>query len=177
MENSISQLLERAISKLRDRAGHIEREQIEAIATALAVLRPFVPISVLAKDAGVQESAVRSFAADLGRPLSVASDAVQFRDEPTESWFRDKYKPTREALAGFIDTLRPLAEQSSYVASSNHSFALHGVRVYLGAVESNEFDCLSPQRQKAVRAFLGQYLAELGNRPEVQFDGTGIVAQ
>ena len=84
----------------------------------MSTLRPFIPITVLAQIARVDESTVRSFAADLGRPLFVTSDAIQFRDEPTETWFRRRFRATEENLKGFIQILRPLASHNTYVASA-----------------------------------------------------------
>lgn len=69
------------------------------------------------------------------------------------------------------------AERLAHQLVKEHGFNLHGVRVYLGAVESNEFDCLGPQRLRAVQAFWRTYLAESRDRPEIHFDGTGIFAQ
>ena len=118
VDDTIAHLLENAISRLKDRATRVEKTQIQSIATALATLRPFVPIAIVARVAGVEEAAIRSFAADLGRPLLVVADAVQFRDEPTETWFRKTYRATANQLVGFIEVLRPLAPSSAYVASS-----------------------------------------------------------
>ena len=85
---------------------------------ALATLRPFVPVKVLASVSGVEVAAVRSFASDLGRPLLILEDAVQFRDEPVETWFREHFTPRGEQLSEFIERLKPLAPESAYVAST-----------------------------------------------------------
>jgi len=118
VDDTIAHLLKSAISRLEDRATRVEKMQIESIVTALATLRPFVPIAIVAKVAEVEEAAIRSFTADLGRPLLVVADAVQFRDEPTETWFRETYRATADQLTRFIEVLRPLAPSSAYVASS-----------------------------------------------------------
>lgn len=118
VDATIYRLLESAVSKLRNLVSGIEREQIETIASGLACLRPFVPIAVLAQISGVDEAAVRSFVSDLGRPLLIVADAVQFRDEPTETWFRENYKPAPGQLSSFIQRLTPLAEHSSYAAAA-----------------------------------------------------------
>jgi hypothetical protein len=118
VDDTISHLLENAISRLKDRATRVEKSQIQSMATALATLRPFVPIAIVAKVAGVEEAAIRSFAADLGRPLLIVADAIQFRDEPTETWFRNTYRATANQLTEFVAVLRPLAPSSAYVSSS-----------------------------------------------------------
>ena len=116
--DAIGQILDDAIAKLRDNASGIERHQIERICTGLAALRPLVPISVLASMSGISEAAIRSFAFDLGRPLIVTGETIQFFDEPAETWFRDRYKPNAAELWPFIDNLKPLASGSSYVAAA-----------------------------------------------------------
>ena len=75
-------------------------------------------MKVLASVSGVEVAAVRSFASDLGRPLLVLEDAIQFRDEPVETWFREHFRPSDEQLSEFIERLQPLASESAYVAST-----------------------------------------------------------
>ncbi|WP_038085120.1 AVAST type 3 anti-phage nuclease/ATPase Avs3a [Thioalkalivibrio sp. ALM2T] len=117
VEDTIGTLLDEAITSLRDAAGSIEGDQIDRVCTGLAVLRPLIPISVLASMSGVPESAIRSFAFDLGRPLVVTDGTIQFFDEPAETWFRERFKPRSSDLATFVESLRPHASDSSYVAS------------------------------------------------------------
>jgi hypothetical protein len=116
--DTIAHLLAQAVADLRDKAGPTEQASVDLICAGLAALRPLIPISVLAAIAGVDEAAVRSFAVDLGRPLVVLGGSVQFFDEPAETWFRERFKPKKDQLAGFIDRLKPLASTSAYVASA-----------------------------------------------------------
>ena len=118
VEDAIGELLSSAVDKLRHAAGAIEEAQIDRICAGLAVLRPLIPIKVLASMAGVTESAIRSFAFDLGRPLLVSGDSVQFYDEPAETWFRERFRPQGEALESFIRELRPMASNNAYVAAA-----------------------------------------------------------
>lgn len=118
VERAISELLARAVEKRKFREGHVEAEQIDLICQGLAVLRPLVPIAVLAEISGTTESAVRSFAYDLGRPLLVKGGSLHFLDEPSETWFRETFQPDKAKLATFLDRLKPLAASSSYVAST-----------------------------------------------------------
>lgn len=117
VEDTISDLLESAIKNLKDASGSIERDRIEKICAGLAALRPLIPINVLSSMSNVEEGAIKSFAYDIGRPLLVSGESIQFLDEPAETWFRDKFKPNSQALNGFIDALKPLARSSAYVAS------------------------------------------------------------
>ena len=118
VDDAIENLLNRAIERLRDDAGLAEREQIDGVCAGLAVLRPLVPVAVLAELSGVSQEAVRSFALDFRGPLLVAGDAIQFRDEPVETWFRERFKPPSEEMSGFIGRLTPLAAGSAYVSAT-----------------------------------------------------------
>jgi hypothetical protein len=116
--DTIGSLLDGAVAKLRDVAGTVEKTQIDSICAGLAALRPLIPLSVLASMAGVNEAAIKSFAYDLGRPLLISGDTIQFFDEPSETWFIERFKPTASNLATFIASLKPLAAKSAYVASA-----------------------------------------------------------
>lgn len=118
IEDTIGNLLNASVARLRDAVGVVEKTQIDRICAGLAALRPLIPLSVLASMSGVDKAAIKSFAFDLGRPLLVTGDTIQFFDEPAETWFRDRFKPTASDLVGFVTTLKPLAATSSYVASA-----------------------------------------------------------
>ena len=118
VEDTIEGLLEGAIAKLKDSVGPVEKSQVDKICAGLAALRPLIPIPILSKISGVDEEAIKSFAIDLGRPLLVAGDTIQFFDEPAETWFREKFRPSAGAMAEFIESLKPLAATSAYVASA-----------------------------------------------------------
>jgi len=117
VEDTIASLLDDAITKLKDASGPVEKERVEKICAGLAALRPLIPIPILSTVSGVEADAIKSFAYDIGRPLLVTGESIQFLDEPAETWFRDKFKPTSQKLADFISGLRPLANRSAYVAS------------------------------------------------------------
>ncbi|HET6230471.1 MAG TPA: NACHT domain-containing protein [Longimicrobiaceae bacterium] len=117
VDRAIGTLLDSAVARLRDQAGPVEVSQIDIICQALAVLRPLVPIPTLAQLSQTSESAVRSFALDLGRPLLVKGNSLHFLDEPAETWFRERFRPDTAALTRFTELLRPLTAQSSYAAA------------------------------------------------------------
>jgi hypothetical protein len=114
---TIGSILEKSIATLSDAAGDVESNQVDMICAGLAALRPLVPISVLASMSKVDEGAIKSFALDLGRPLIVTGDTVQFFDEPAESWFKERFRPDAASLEKFLARLKPLASGSAYVAS------------------------------------------------------------
>lgn len=118
VDDTIGDLLERAVRQVRHVAATVEQPQIDRICAALATLRPFVPIRIIALTAGVDEGLVRSFIHDLGRPLLLRDDSVQFRDEPTETWFQKHFRPDQEELEAFVRRLKPLARESRYAASA-----------------------------------------------------------
>lgn len=117
VDRTISELLASAISNLRRQAGTVEAEQIDIICSCLSVLRPLIPIRVLARVSGTTEEAIRSFAYDLRRPLLVKGDSLHFLDEPSETWFRENFKPDAARLQALLQRLRPLAAESAYAAA------------------------------------------------------------
>jgi len=118
VDQTIHDGLRQTVDCLADTVTRPERAQFERLFQALATLRPFVPVTVIAAVADVPPELVRSVASDLGRGLLVRDDALQFRDEPTEDWFRTTYRPNAAALKGFVDVLKPLAATSLYVAAA-----------------------------------------------------------
>jgi hypothetical protein len=116
IEDQISAQLDSAVARLREHLTGDYQEQIDSICIGLANLPPFIPLEVLAIAADVQESEVRSFVADLGRPLWISDNSVQFRDENTETWFRDTYSASADQIESFVNNIKPLAKDYTYVA-------------------------------------------------------------
>lgn len=116
VNDQISAQLDSAISKIKETGHAVFQEHIEAICLGLANLPPFIPINVLATAAKIEVAEVKSFVADLGRPLWLSDNSVQFRDEPTETWFRQKYSATAQQIESYLTRLKPLASEFSYVA-------------------------------------------------------------
>ncbi len=120
VDDAIAAQLQLAVNEALDPFGRVERQKLQALCAALAMLRPLIPIDVLADVSDLSADAIRSFAVDFGggRPIMVVGDAVQFRDEPVEDWFRKTYSADRAQLGPFIDKLKPLARTSAYVAAA-----------------------------------------------------------
>jgi len=57
-----------------------------------------------------------------------------------------------------------------------HGFALQGVHICLGRLESSDFAPLSAQRKDAVQAFWTAYFAAGNNSIPIRYDGTGMLA-
>lgn len=118
VETAIGSILEKSIATLRDAEGLVDSNKVDLICAGLASLRPLIPISVLSEMSGVHEAAIKSFVLDLGRPLIVNGDTIQFFDEPAESWFREKYRPDMTSITGFVERLKGLSSSSAYVAAA-----------------------------------------------------------
>jgi hypothetical protein len=116
VEKQIEAQLASAISDVKEKIPVDYQSHIDAICLGLATLPPFIPLSVLASAAEMDEATVKSFVADLGRPLWLSDTSVQFRDEPTETWFREKFSATTGQIASYVTRLEPLAHRCSYVA-------------------------------------------------------------
>ena len=118
VEDLIERQLEEAINNLKDDFPSAFRQDIDSICIGLATLPPFIPLYVLATIASVPVDLVKSFVADLGRPLWLTDHAVQFRDEPTEKWFQDNFSATKEQISNYIDTIKRLDIVSPYIAEA-----------------------------------------------------------
>lgn len=116
IEKQIENQLDKAVEKVKEKLPQIYQKKIDAICCGLATLPPFIPITILATVAKVEEAAVKSFVSELGRPIWIADSVVQFRDEPTETWFRQRFSGTLQQITNYIELLKPLAGQFTYVA-------------------------------------------------------------
>jgi hypothetical protein len=116
VEMQIEQQLRAAVLKIKEHQTPNFQDTINAICVGLASLPPHIPISILANAAGVSIDTINSFVADLGRPLWISDSSIQFRDEPTETWFRKTYLADKKNYLDYIVKLEPLAANSTYVA-------------------------------------------------------------
>lgn len=110
-------LMREQVTKAFNNAGR-SRLELERAAQLLTLLRPSVPLDVLAELAGTQAANVRSFISDLGRGLILSGQSVQFLDEPTETYFRTRHRATPDVAAHVASQLRTLSGSSAYAASS-----------------------------------------------------------
>ena len=117
VDSVIAKLLDEALAQLKYNSTKGENHEIDRLCLALTLLRPMIPIQVLANMCEVESEVIVSFANDFGPSLLVKDNAIQFRDEPTETWFREKFQPTKPQLLSFVAILMPLAKRSVYIAS------------------------------------------------------------
>jgi hypothetical protein len=118
VETMIERLLDQSIARAKDEIPEGQKTAFGLLCTALAVLRPMIPVRVLADLAGVTDAVVLGMLADLGQSILVKGSLIQFRDEPTETWFQQTFTPTQGELRKFIAILRPQSATSSYVAAA-----------------------------------------------------------
>ena len=116
IEDQIELQLSRAVTRIEDLYLPGFKDHVQSICIGLASLSPHIPLDVLALAAGVEIATVRSFVADIGRPLWISDLSVQFRDEPTETWFRKKFCASKADFQKYITSLEPLAINSTYVS-------------------------------------------------------------
>lgn len=159
VEEQIEAQLNSAIAILKDQLPIDYQSSVDAICVGLAILPPFIPLTVLAVAADVNDAAVKSFVSDLGRPLWLSDTSVQFRDEPTETWFREKFSATPDQIATYITRIEPLAHTYSYVAEALPSLLLQAEKyedlVYLAL--SDELLPSNPIDERNVRVYRLQF--------------------
>ena len=114
-----------------------------------------------ALDAARQELA--SLPKESNRRLIVVSDFLE--DDGTYSFIS----------ASSLESPSLASELATHL-HEQHGFTLQGVPLCLGRLESSDFAPLSAQRKEAVQAFWTAYFAAGGKSAEIQFDGTGILA-
>jgi hypothetical protein len=108
--------LNNAIERLKNKNTATEGLKIDLICTALASLPPFIPIDVISKLSSLSEDEIASFISDFGRGLMLIDKCIQFRDEPTETWFRKLFASTTEQAKEFVENIQDIANSNSYVS-------------------------------------------------------------
>lgn len=176
VEEQIAAQLETAIAKLKEQHPLVFQQQIDAICLGLANLHPFIPIEVLAAAADVDSAAVKSFVADLGRPLWLSDNSVQFRDEPTETWFRQQFSASPEQIATYINRLKPLASRFNYVAEVLPILLLRSENYaeLMRLALSDELLPESPIDKRNVRVYRLQFAFKAALRQQLYADATKL---
>ena len=118
VEKQIEQQLEMAVIKIKNLLPELYTKNIDDICQGLASLPPNIPLDILATSTEVDISLIKSFLADIGRPLWLSNESVQFKDEPTETWFRKTFVAKKNDFENYIRALEPLASRSTYIAEA-----------------------------------------------------------
>ena len=117
LNDAIERQLEINLSRLKASASNAQRNEIDLLCIGLASLPPFVPLGVLADITGISTDAILSFVTDFSPSIRIQGDGVQFRDEPTETWFRKTFEADTTQREMLLDALRPLTAESVYAAA------------------------------------------------------------
>lgn len=177
VEEQIESQLEAAINELKDKRPEGFRGQVDALCNGLANLPPLIPIDVLAEAAEVEPEIVKSFVADIGRSLWLSDDSVQFRDEPTESWFRERFAASTTQVEQYVTRLEPLATEFSYVAEALPSLLLQSEQ-YDRLIELALSDDLLPDNNpidaRNIRVYRLQFAFKAALRQERHSDAAKL---
>ena len=159
VDAQIAGQLQSAVAAIKDQQPADYGSKADAICRGLANLPPFIPLQVLAAAAGVDVSTVKSFVSDLGRPLWLSDESVKFRDEPTETWFRQQFAATPTEITSYISLLEPLASKYAYVARTLPQLLLKAELFdrLLSLALSDRFLPKDPIDQRSVRVYRLQF--------------------
>jgi hypothetical protein len=161
VDDQIYHQLQSAVAGLKDKIpGDDFKAQMDSICRGLANLPPFIPLEVLATAAGVEISAIKSFISDLGRPLWHSDDSVQFRDEPTETWFSKTFAANKTQISNYVTALEPLANNFPYVAKVLPQLLLRSEnyqRLVELALSDNFLPANNPIDARNIRVYRLQY--------------------
>ncbi len=92
------------------------QNNVNAFLAGLAVLPPPIPLDEYAGALGMQFQEIESFAADLAPLLERTGQGLMFRDEPTETFIRNRYASDRVALSRVAKNLMSCQDKSIYAA-------------------------------------------------------------
>jgi len=127
--DTLDALLEYNINKVAYDQG-ISASELGRLSEALGGLHPRMPIAALAAVAELNPDLIRSFAADMGHTIQLRGDTIQFRDEPTETWFRVHKRPKTPAeLNSFIDRVTQHVTEQPYLSASLPQLLFEAERV------------------------------------------------
>ena len=131
-----------------------KKDEIDLLCESLAILPPMVPMDILAKASNIDKSLIVSFSADLGLALFVKeeNDSIQFRDEPVETWFKKRFKATKETYELLSTRLFDLKDSNPYVAITIPRL-LYGAKRYddlYNNAYSNKLDITDPIQQQTI---------------------------
>lgn len=176
VDKQIATQIETAIEQLKEKHPTIFQQQINDICIGLANLHPLIPIDVLAVAAKVDIGTIKSFIADLGRPFLLSDQSVQFRDEPTESWFKQQFSASPILINDYINRLKPLAKTFNYVAEVLPILLLRSENYseLIGLALSDELLPESPIDKRNVRISRLQYAFKAALKVQNYADATKL---
>lgn len=93
-----------------------EQGKVQLLFDSLAVLPPAIPVEVLARVSSLEKSLVETFIADLGQSFRYENELLHFRDEPTESYFREEYGQSEKCKRRVLAAIEGLGFSNWYTA-------------------------------------------------------------
>jgi hypothetical protein len=102
-------------------------DYLEPFLAGLAVLPPPIPLADYADANGIELTQAKSMFADLSPLLDMTPLGITFRDEPTETFFRNRYGNNLGALHALARRLDDAQDESQYAC-----YALPGLLLRLG---------------------------------------------
>lgn len=124
VDEQINNQLKAAVLKVKDKLSTEYQSQIDNICVGLATLPPFIPIKILSEVSKVEETTIKSFIAEIGKSLWLIDNAIQFRDEPTETWFTKNFVAEKSVIEEYVSKLKPYSEKFTYVSLTLPSLLL-----------------------------------------------------
>ncbi|HOO51343.1 MAG TPA: hypothetical protein PLK94_08670, partial [Alphaproteobacteria bacterium] len=133
-------------------------QQIEMCCYGIVSLPPNVPISVLERATSVPRALISSLVAQFGGSIWCDETYLRFRDETTETWFRERFPTNSQAADIFIEKLRPYASSSVYISEAIPGLLIQCEKYeeLIGLALTNsdlpEFDSSSSRKVRLYRA-------------------------
>lgn len=160
IDKQIEGQLQIAVDRVKDSYSREFARHVDNLCRGLANLPPLIPIPVLATAARVTAAEVSSFISDLGTPLWSSEDAVQFRDEPTETWFQQRFAADARQITEYVEILEPLASEYTYVAKALPQLLLKSSdhdRLIALALSDSHLPTANPIDERDVRVYRLQF--------------------
>lgn len=114
LDDLLETQIEKALSEAHTRGSN--KKDTDLFLAGLSILPPPVPLEEYATIQEIDVSAIESFAVDLNPLIERTKNGLIFRDEPTETFIRDKFDSNNNVLKQIADRL--LANQTNSVYAS-----------------------------------------------------------
>lgn len=159
-------LMQKKLDNAMDNAGEELRQKLETVTKLIIILRPGIPVDIIAKLAKIEISAIKSFISDMGRGLVLNSDHLQFLDEATETYFYGRQYDVPYLSDEIIAELKNLGASSSYAAAALPE-VLWNVKRYDDLLELAESDEALPNTNDIEYKQVRKLRVEFGLRAAV----------
>lgn len=169
VEEQIELQLKTAVLKLKDNLPLEYHSSIDEICIGLASLPPHIPLEVLSRATNIDLEEIKSFVADFGRALWILDASVQFRDEPTETWFRKTFLASKSNFENYIAKLEPLAKEFSYIAEVLPQLYLRAEqydKLITVALSDEHLPIANPIDARSIRVFRLQFAFQAALRAQ-----------